>query len=113
MLGSGSAERVVAVCSVPMLFGSEILVREADIRLMWKTLTDVSSTFKTMSVREILDEETLYPLFGDRFEIRAFFENYLPEGASLVTVSAEFGEMRLILGEVKGEVRSIIGVQVE
>ena len=112
LLETGTVGEILAFCSSPFLFNQEILVRESDVRQLLVTLTETSSSFTPLAAIEAEDSSALKPFFGDSFEVTAFTENYAPATVVVVTISTDFGEIRLLLGEIVDSVRQILGVSI-
>ena len=110
---TGTPGEVAAIAKVPMLFDSEVLVRESDIRLLLTQIVGTSSSYSISRIRAFDSPEDAIRDFGSDFESRSIIERYSIGDINAVEVETDFGPMLLLLGDDVGSYRSIIGVAVK
>ena len=110
---TGTPGSVAAISEIPMLFDSEVLVRESDIRLLMTQLVGTSTRYSISRIRAFESPEDAIKEFGSDFESRSIIERYSIEDVNAVEVETDFGNMVLLLGDDVGSYRSIIGVAVK
>ena len=102
----------MAIASQPLLFDSEVLVRESDVRLLLSRLVGTSSHYTIVGVKSIPNERATAE-FGSDFESKAVLDRISDSDATLVEVQTDFGLMVLLLGERVGSYRSIVGIAIQ
>ena len=110
---TGTPGAVAAISEIPMLFDSEVLVRESDIRLLMSQLVGTSSSYTISRIRGFRSSEDAASDFGRDFESLSIIGRYPIEEVNAVEVATDFGTMVLLLGDDVGSFRSIIGVTVQ
>jgi len=110
---TGTAGEITSISAVPLLFDSEVLQRESDIRLLYATLIDSGGRFRIASINGLPSPADAADRFGSDFEARAILDRYADIDTVMVTLNTDFGTMHLLLGERIAEYRRILGVSVE
>jgi hypothetical protein len=92
--GAALAQRA----ALPFLYNRELVVRGADVALLWNTLYENGFSFapaRLISIEPVADGSSIDP---GTFDLRAFLDR-LPEDASVAAVQVEgVGRFELVLG---------------
>ncbi|MCL2791473.1 MAG: hypothetical protein FWD87_00115 [Spirochaetaceae bacterium] len=87
------------ITSLPFLFDREIIVLERDRNMIWQNISNAGFSFEgIISTESIPVSSGDYLFFGNTFEVRTWFEKYLPQRASLVKINTRNGLYYMILG---------------
>lgn len=114
LINAGDHETLGAVSAAPFLFDSEILMLDADIKSLWRNLTDAGFALPGAAVAAIEERsEGDFAAFGDTMDVKTYFTKYLPETARIAVVRAGGMELRLLVnGKVDGYPK-VYGMRVE
>jgi hypothetical protein len=112
LVNDGSAEDLVAQSHVPFFFDAELLVRSADIDLMWSRLRQ--SGFEVAPVGFVMEPAgpSDYARVANTFDLQSFFspDGYLPDDAAWVVADSSVGEVLILLGDSDGPLPVIYGI---
>lgn len=112
MINDGSVEVLVAQSHAPFFFDAEMLVRSADIELMWSGLR--AAGFEVAPSGFAVEPATSsdYRQIADTFDMEAFFspDGYFPDDAGWVVADSSTGELMILLGDRIGDLPVIFGI---
>lgn len=99
-INGDSLTRIVEVSSVPFVLDREILALETDVRTMWANLRDAGFVLVNAEIEEIMPLRSgSYKRFGDTMDMRVFFDDYVPDDATLVRIGSDNGDFLFVLGD--------------
>jgi hypothetical protein len=113
LINSGDTEKLLKVSSVPFLFDGEILLKTADVKLVWSGLKKNSYKIKNYTYvrKAYTSKEKDYSLFSDSREVKIYFNKYLSDKSSIIAVKTADGEMLLLLDGKKAGYPVIRGIR--
>jgi hypothetical protein len=111
-INSASPAEIAAQSDLPFLFDAEPVVLEGDLDILWSNLREAGFTLDPVSAGEAgAVAPSDYGRFGDSFEIRAFFSQYVDESASIIDVQSSAGHFILLLQDEKNGLPMIKGMR--
>ena len=110
---TGTIGEFVSICSTPMLFDEEIIVRESDIRTIVTSLRESPARLSTGAPAKVESAQRYATVFGSSFETEMFHANYVPDDAVLIRLPGRGMDLVMLLGERTGEYRTILGLAVD
>ncbi len=109
-INKGDALKMTELCRTPFLLDEEIIIRGSDLSELWTGL--YSRGFRPGNYI-ILDTVPLngesIALFSERWDISAFFRNYLSENSFITRISSDQGEFLLITAKKKRAIPELVG----
>jgi hypothetical protein len=112
LINDGSVEDVVAQSHVPFFFDAELLVRSADVSLMWSSLRQ--SGFEVAPAGFVMEPAgpADYVRVADTFDMESFFSpgGYLPEDAAWIVADSSTGQLLILLGDGNGPLPVVYGI---
>jgi hypothetical protein len=112
LVNDGSAEVLASQSSIPMFFDGELVVRVADIELVWAGLR--SSGFEISQAGYVLEPATPadYVRVADTFDMKSFFSAGagIPAESRWITADSSSGKVLLLLGEFRDGLPTIYGL---
>jgi hypothetical protein len=98
LINNGSNEQLTSMSSNPFLLDGEILHGASLSGSFWKELANAGFS---LSDPEITGNEFLNSsdsnIFGDTADVKAFFNNYIPDYSLIIEINAEEGQIFMIL----------------
>lgn len=94
----------------PFLLDGEIIIREADLKVLWQNLRDNKFSFDEadiVAVHPVQPETQL--LFGNSKDVHFFFKKYIPKDGAIVELNTTYGTFYLITGDRTWFTPKIIG----
>ncbi len=103
-INTASPAELAGRSDLPFLFDEELVVLEGDLDILWSNLRAAGFSLDPAAAAEPSAVAPAdYALYGDSFEIEAFFAQYIDESASMLKVRNSFGHFILLLqGEKDG-----------
>jgi hypothetical protein len=112
LINDGSVEELVGQSHAPVFFDAELVVRRADIELMWSGLKDAG--FEVSPVGFALEPATSsdFRRVADTFDMESFFspDGFFPDDAGWVIVDSSAGQLMLLIGGSSGSLPLIFGI---
>lgn len=110
-VNQGDFEELIRLSMVPFVFDREIIMRESDVVLLWTGLTNGGFNLPGGKVTgtEKLSPES-YTVFSESWEMKVFFEKYVPKQAYIAYVSADGRRTAFLLGKSADGTARIYGI---
>jgi hypothetical protein len=101
LVNDGPVERVVAQSHVPLFFDGELLVRRADIEMLWSGLREQGLVINPRGFAVEPARRSDYVRVADTFDIETFFspEGPFPDNATWIRAGSDFGEVQILVGD--------------
>ena len=110
-VNEGDIEKLVELSMIPFVFDREIIMRETDVVLLWAGLVNGGYTLRGGKVTgtEKLSPKS-YTVFSESWEMKVFFEKYVPKQAYIAYVSVDGRKTAFLLGKAPDGVPQIYGI---
>lgn len=112
MINEASVRDLVEQSHVPFFFDAELLVRAADVELMWDGLR--SAGFQIVPSGFALEPAAPadFRRIASTFDMESFFspDGYFPGGAGWLVADSSIGQVLVLLGEKSGRTPVIYGI---
>ena len=105
-------DEVVAQTNTPFLFQSELVVRSADVEIIWQRFRDEGVRFVPSAVPNRPASPSDYMNIADRFDLKVFFssDGYVSDDAVWVTLDSSAGPFDLLIGGSENRLPMVLGL---
>jgi hypothetical protein len=98
-LNTADEDRLVELCALPFLLDGETVVREEDLRVLWRNLRASGFTFADARIAGIREAgPDSYKTFSDDPEVHAFFKKHTGKNAAVIDLETDHGAFSLLTG---------------
>jgi len=99
-INKSNTQALITCSKVPFLFDGEILLRKADVSILWNNLkeADFNIDDPLITAIEKVNQDT-YKEFADTMEVKVFFNKYISTDCVLIRVKSTNGENLFIAAE--------------
>lgn len=103
-INKGKIKELNACSNVPFLFDKEILLRKADVSLLWENLKQADFTIEDPVVTAIENiNPDSYKEFSHSMEVKVFFNKYVSKDCMLIRIKSKSGGIIFIAESKPGE----------
>lgn len=112
MINDASVDELAAQSHVPFFFDAELLVRTADVELMWDGLRNAGFQVSPSGFALEPAAPADFRRIASTFDIESFFspDGYFPGGAGWLVADSSIGQVLVLLGEKSGRRPVIYGI---